>query len=454
MIECSLSHAAESMHATLRGDDAQFRGVSTDSRSIASGELFIALQGPNFDGAKFAAQAADKGAAGIVTQTDISTDLPSIKVDDAHAALGLLAAAWRAAMPATVIGLTGSNGKTTLKELLASCLRPIANTMATAGNLNNDIGLPLMLLRMSKDHQYAVLEMGANHAGEIAYLTKLAVPSIVVINNAGPAHLEGFGSLDGVARAKGEILQGRHRPEIAVLNADDPYFDLWCSMAEDLAIVSFGYSSTATISVDNVQAAADGAQFDLCLPTETVRVNLPLPGAHNVMNACAAAAVAHAAGLSGVQIRAGLQAAHPVDGRLQPLPGMNGIRLFDDSYNANPTSVIAAARYVAAQSGDSWMVLGDMGELGSEEVALHHSVGAEIRAAGVNRLLATGPLSQHTVEAFGEGARWFESVESLIAELQGTAIDAANLLVKGSRYMRMERVIHALRAPASNDGGH
>jgi UDP-N-acetylmuramoyl-tripeptide--D-alanyl-D-alanine ligase len=453
MIERSMSQAAKAMQAELRGADAGFRGVSTDSRALQRGELFIALKGPNFDGATFAADVAAAGAAGIVTQTPISTSLPCIEVADTRIALGQLASNWRAQMPATVIGLTGSNGKTTLKELVASCLRPIASTLATAGNLNNDIGVPLMLLRMSADHRFAVLEMGANHAGEIAYLAKLAVPSIVVINNAGPAHLEGFGSLDGVAHAKGEILQGRQRPETAVLNADDRYFDLWCDMAKDLNIVSFGYSSAATVSVANVRTDAAGARFDLCLPGETVTVSLPLPGAHNVMNACAAAAVAHAAGLDGTQIRAGLEAARPVAGRLRPVAGRDGLRLFDDSYNANPASVVAAAQYVAAQDGESWLVLGDMGELGPDEVALHRSVGEEIRAAGVSRLLATGPLSRHAVEAFGTGGEWFDSVEHLIERLQGSPVAATNVLVKGSRYMRMERVIHALGAPA-DDGGH
>lgn len=454
MIESTLLQAANVLRASLHGADAVFRGVSTDTRSLSSGELFVALQGPSFDGAAFAPQAEEAGAAGIVAQTTVDTSLPCIKVDNTHKALGRLAADWRAQLPATVIGVTGSNGKTTLKELIAACLNPVANTLATQGNLNNDIGLPLMLLRLSAEHRFAVLEMGANHAGEIAYLTSLAMPSIVVISNAGPAHLEGFGSIEGVAHAKGEILQGSPRPATAVLNADDKYFDLWSAMADDLAIVSFGYSKQATVRVLNVRSAASGSGFDLLLPGASIAVELPLPGAHNVMNACAAAAVAHAAGLTPAQIRSGLQSAQPVEGRLRPVAGVRGLRLFDDTYNANPASVVAAAQYVAAQDGTSWMVLGDMGELGADAIEMHRAVGAEIRNAGVARLLATGNLSQHAVEAFGANGAWFDSVESLIAELQATASGAANLLVKGSRSMRMERVVAALRPDSEATGRH
>lgn len=454
MIEGTLMQAANTLQAGLRGADAVFRGVSTDTRSLSSGELFVALQGPNFDGAVFASKAEEAGAAGIVVQTDVATSLPSIKVDNARLALGRLATDWRAQQPATVIGVTGSNGKTTLKELIASCLNPVASTLATQGNLNNDIGLPLMLLRLSGEHRFAVLEMGANHAGEIAYLTSLAMPSIVVISNAGPAHLEGFGSIDGVAHAKGEILQGNPRPATAVLNADDQYFDLWSTMADDLAIVSFGYSDTATVRVLNVQSGANGSTFDLQLPDDSIAIELPLPGAHNVSNACAAAAVAHAAGLTPEQIRLGLQSAQPVEGRLRPVAGVHGLRLFDDTYNANPASVVAAAKYVAAQEGASWMVLGDMGELGADAIAMHRAVGEEIRKAGVARLLATGELSQHAVDAFGNDGAWFNSVENLIAELQASTKGVANVLVKGSRTMRMERVVAALRSDSEAAGRH
>ena len=449
MIESTLLQAATVLQAGLVGDDAAFRGVSTDTRSLSSGELFVALQGPSFDGAAFAAQAEAAGAAGIVAQTDIATSLPRIKVDNSRAALGRLAADWRTQMSATVIGVTGSNGKTTLKELIASCLTPVASTLATQGNLNNDIGLPLMLLRLAGEHRYAVLEMGANHSGEIAYLTSLALPSIVVISNAGPAHLEGFGSLDGVAEAKGEILQGNPRPATAVLNADDRYFDLWSTMAADLAIVSFGYSDNATVRVRNVQSGSSGSTFELQLPDGRIDIRLPLPGVHNVLNACAAAAVACAAGLQPEQIRAGLQAARPVEGRLRALAGVRGLRLFDDTYNANPASVVAAAKYVALQDGSSWMVLGDMGELGADAIDMHRAVGEEIRNAGVARLLATGDLSQHAVEAFGSNGAWFDSVDSLIEELRRSTGSAANVLVKGSRSMRMERVVTALRADAA-----
>lgn len=454
MISSTMLNASGVLAASLVGSDAEFRGVSTDSRALKSGELFVALRGPSFDGATFVPQAAAAGAAGIITESAVETELPWIRVDDTRRALGRLAADWRGQMPATVIGVTGSNGKTTVKELIASCLRPVASTLATAGNLNNDIGLPLMLLRLAPAHRYAVFEMGASHAGEIAYLASLASPAIVVISNAGPAHLEGFGTLDGVARAKGEILQGVPRPATAVLNADDKYFELWASMADDLDVVSFGYSEAATISVGNVESFAGGTAFELRLPAASVAVRLPLPGTHNVLNACAAAAVALAAGLSAEQIQHGLQSVQPVAGRLRPLAGIHGLCLYDDTYNANPTSVVAAARFIAAQDGVSWMVLGDMGELGDDAIGMHRAVGEDIRKAGVARLLATGPLSRYAVEAFGAAGAWFESTDSLIAELNSSVADVANVLVKGSRSMRMERVVAALQAPVAEAAGY
>ncbi len=439
-----MSQAASVMEGRLSGADATFRGVSIDSRSLAGGELFVALKGPNFDGADYLPQAAAAGAAGAVTEAAPDAALPCIVVEDSRAALGRLARDWRKRMPATVIAVTGSNGKTTCKELLASCLSATAATLATEGNLNNDLGLPLMLTRMAAEHRYAVLEMGANHAGEIAYLTSLAEPAIVLISNAGPAHLEGFGSLDGVARAKGEILQGAVRPTHAVLNADDVYFPLWRGFASDLEIISFGYAEHADVRLANVEETGSGTTFELALPDATVRVRLPLSGLHNAANAAAAAAAAHAVGLGAAQIREGLQAARPLAGRLRPLSGIRGSRLFDDSYNANPASVIAAAHFVAAQPGRSYLVLGDMGELGDDAAALHREVGKEIHGAGVTRLFALGPLSKHAVEAFGAGADWFASAEDLLAALEPSLAAGTNVLVKGSRSMRMERLAQAL----------
>jgi UDP-N-acetylmuramoyl-tripeptide--D-alanyl-D-alanine ligase len=432
------------MHGTLHGEDATFRGVSTDTRSLKPGQLFVALQGPNFDGTAFLDQALRQDAAGAVVSREADTELPTIVVGDTLKALGELAAGWRQKMPATIIGITGSNGKTTLKELLASCLSLSADTLATHGNLNNEIGVPLMLLRMSEQHRYAVIEMGANHHGEIAYLTSLASPSIVAITNAAPAHLEGFGSVEGVSRAKGEILAATKRPDYAVLNVDDDYFGYWKSLVEDVRLISFGLSANADVRASHIVTTDEGSEFTLHTPASQVDVRLSLAGKHNVQNACAAAAIASALGIEIEQIRRGLEAVVPVGGRLQSVTSGTGAVLFDDSYNANPVSVQAAAEFLAAQNGRSWLVLGDMAELGGDAELLHAHTGWIIREAGVDCLLATGPLSRKAVESFGKGGRWFETIDELAETLLASVGEGDVVLVKGSRSMGMERVVDAL----------
>lgn len=453
MIQSTLAHAAESMHGTLHGSDTRFHGVSTDTRTLSSGELFVALQGPNFDGAAFLKQAAERQAAAAVVAEPVETGIPSITVDDTRLALGRLAAGWRRQMPATVVGITGSNGKTTLKELIASCLSQSDKTLATHGNLNNDIGMPLMLLKLSDEHRYAVIEMGANHAGEIAYLSSLAVPAVVAITNAGPAHLEGFGSVDGVAKAKGEILEGETRPRCAILNADDAYFGYWKSLVQDVQLLSFGLTEDASVNAADIAASDAGSRFRLHMPAGEMAIELPLQGVHNVRNACAAAAVACALDLSPEQIKCGLESVAPVTARLRPLAGLRGARVFDDSYNANPSSVIAAAEFLATQNGESVLVLADMGELGAQSAKLHRSVGEAAKAAGIGCLLATGELSRHTVDAFGDGAAWYESVDDIIDVLRERLSPGQNVLVKGSRAMRMGRVVRAVQPSADEAGG-
>ena len=448
MITSTLSQAAQLMHGELRGADASFRGVSTDTRTLEAGQLFVALQGPNFDGAAFVEQAANKEAAGAVVQRDVETTLPTIVVGDSLKALGMLGEGWRQQMPATVVGITGSNGKTTLKTLLASCLSQSGETLATHGNLNNEIGVPLMLLRMSESHRYAVIEMGANHHGEIAYLVSLASPSVVAITNAGPAHLEGFGSIKGVSRAKGEILSCSRRPDLAVLNADDDYFDYWKSLVDDAGLLSFGLQETADFYASDVALTDAGSGFILHTPDGETDIRLGLAGRHNVLNACAAAAIAAGLGLDIGQIRSGLEAVSPVGGRLQPVASVTGAVLFDDSYNANPVSVEAAAEFLAAQAGRSWFVLGDMAELGEDAVCLHSETGSAIRRAGVDRLVATGPLSWHAVESFGEAGQWFVDIDELAGSLVRSIGAGDVVLVKGSRSMGMEQVVHALTGGA------
>jgi len=446
----TLAAAAESMNGTLHGSDHKFDGVSTDTRTLRRGELFVALQGPNFDGRDYVVQARDKGAVGAVVdglvEDEIAQSLAQVVVSDAKRALGQLGAAWRNQTAATVIGVTGSNGKTTLKEMTARCLANAAPTIATQGNLNNDIGMPLMLTRIDKTHRFAVLEMGANHASEIAYLTALARPEIVVITNAAAAHLEGFGSIDGVARAKGEILDGEVRPKIAILNADDRYFEYWASLVEDIQLISFGIDEAADVHADNIVTDADQSTFALHVPGSEIDIKLPLAGRHNVRNACAAAAVAIAVGVDVVDIKTALESMQPVAGRLQRLAGINGATIFDDSYNANPLSVVAAAEFLATVQGDNWLILGDMAELGGEAPRLHREVGEEAARAGIERLFATGGLSRNTVDGFGQGATWFPSAE-VLSEAVAAEINAnTNVLVKGSRSSRMERVVDVLRA--------
>lgn len=455
MMVGTLAQAAETMHGELIGADASFSGVSTDTRTLQAGELFVALHGPNFDGRDFLAAAAQKRAAAAVVTGSVRTALPNISVPDTRVAIGQLAAAWRRRMPARVVGLTGSNGKTTLKEMLASCLSRVSNTLATEGNLNNEIGVPLMLLRLSAEHEYAVLEMGANHAGEIAYLTNLVAPQVVAITNAAAAHLEGFGTIDAVAKAKGEILSGPIRPDFAILNADDAYFDLWRSLARGVSVLSFGVNNAADIHATGVRTTASGVEFKLTLPAGPIDVALPLAGSHNVSNAAAAAAIATALGVKPALIREGLNAVAPVAGRLRRLAAIAGATLFDDSYNANPASVIAAAEFLATQPGESWLVLGDMAELGDGAAELHAAVGTAARDAGITRLFATGELSRRTADAFGQTAQWFDSMDTLIRELKQSLIECAdaNVLVKGSRSMRMERVVAEISAtPPAGQG--
>ena len=441
----SLSAAANSMGGVLNGEDRNFAGISTDTRTLRDGELFFALRGPNFDGSDYVQTAAENGAAAAVVARRLVADIPQIEVDDTRVALGRFAASWRRQFDVTVIAITGSNGKTSTKELIRACLVPQAPTLATHGNLNNEIGVPLMLARIASEHRFAVFELGANHAGEIAYLTALARPDVVVITNAAEAHLEGFGSVEGVARAKGEILQNDERSGVAVLNADDPYFDYWASLIQDARMISFGLGASADVRATGIDTGIEYSQFQLHFPGEQVAVRLPLPGIHNVRNACGAAAVAHALGIDSAQIKIALEAVSPISGRLQPMRGTNGCTLFDDSYNANPLSVAAAAEFLAQLSGENWLVLGDMKELGDDAANLHREVGEKARASGIDRLFALGSLSSNAVEGFGQHGSWYGSVDALLDELTRSLNDSTHVLVKGSRSMHMELVVDALR---------
>ncbi len=439
----TLASLAEQIGARFHGDDAPFRGVGTDSRTLRSGELFIALRGPSFDGHDFIGQVLSKGAGAVMVDRQMQLPLPMLEVDDTRKGLGRLAAVWRSRFPIPLVAVTGSNGKTTVKEMLASILARRGAVLATRGNLNNDIGVPLTLLRLGEHHRAAVVELGANHPGEIAWLTGLVRPDVAVITNAGAAHLEGFGSLEGVARAKGEILEGLGSAGWAVINADDSYASLWRKMNRTRSVMSFGLERPSDVSGE--WSGGSGATgLLLKTPLGDCELELPLAGRHNVMNALAATAAALAMGIELDAVRAGLEGIEPVPGRMQRKRGIAGVQLIDDSYNANPDSLGAALKVLAEAPGTRCLVLGDMGELGSEAFRLHSRIGELARSEGVDRLYATGELSSAAVAAFGEGGYHFSSREQLIATLRRELAGEMTVLIKGSRSMQMEKVVVAL----------
>lgn len=445
----SLSEAADALGLVWRAPQLAFTTVSTDSRHLASGALFVALTGEHFDGHDFIRAAREHGASAAVVNRRVQDPLPQLCVPDTRLALGQLAAARRSAFTQPLIALTGSNGKTTLKEMIAAILRRSAPILATRGNLNNDIGVPLTLLGLQAHHRYAVIEMGANHPQEIAYLTSLARPDVAIINNAGPCHLEGFGDLDGVARSKGEIFQGLSADGVAIINADDPYAPLWREMNRGRRIVDFALEQPAAVT----GTLLGGSRFRLHTEQGAVEIGLQLTGAHNVRNALAAAAATLSVGATLEQVRDGLESLPAVSGRMQRLAGKHGATIIHDAYNANPASLAAALHTLAAEGGRNWLVLGDMRELGANANLLHAQSGEQARQAGFERLFALGEHSQAAVAAFGAGAQHFSSAEDLHSALEQELQNAGALLplvlIKGSRGMRMERIVTALAAPES-----
>ncbi|MGB5621230.1 MAG: UDP-N-acetylmuramoyl-tripeptide--D-alanyl-D-alanine ligase [Gammaproteobacteria bacterium] len=450
MINGRLQQLATLLRAELTGDDGAFLGVSTDTRKLEAGQLFVALRGPRFDGHKFLGEAADRGAAAALVSTASEVAIPQVRVPDTLRALAELAADWRRRFDIPVIGITGSYGKTTVKEILASILSRRGPLLVTKGNLNNEIGVPLTLFGLAGNHQSAVIEMGANHAGEIARLCAIAAPQVSLVTTAGACHLEGFGSLEGVARAKGEIFEALPADGIAVINADDSYAALWRQLAAGRQVVTFGLGPGSEFTARNVrQTGAGEISFVLVTPAGEADVRLGLAGRHNVMNALAAAAAAAQIGAGLEHMVDGFGAVAPVSGRMQLLRSCAGGRLIDDSYNASPRAVRAAIEYLCELPGRAWAVLGDMGELGDEGPRLHAEVGRYAREAGVERLFAIGRLSEETVAAFGAGAQLFHDAASLGAAVREGLGPDVNVLVKGSRMMRMERVVEALAESAA-----
>jgi UDP-N-acetylmuramoyl-tripeptide--D-alanyl-D-alanine ligase len=449
----TLAEFAKSCGGTLNGADRAYTGVSTDTRTLAAGELFVALRGPRFNANDFVTAAANAGAAGAVVDTPVSSPLAQIVVADTQAALSSSAAAWRAQFSMPIVGVAGSNGKTTVKEMTAAILERAGTTLATRGNLNNHIGVPLTLHRLDAAQRFAVVEIGANRAGEVADLVKLARPSVGLITNAGAEHLEGFGSLEGVARAEGEMVAGLDPSATAVINADDEFATLWRGMARG-KVSTFGVENAADFAARDIHTVIDGSgfvtRFELRAPGGMVPVELHLAGGHNVLNALCAAAAATAAGASLDDVRLGLATMRPVPGRLQFKTAPSGAWIVDDSYNANPSSMKAGIEVLASVDARRWLVMGDMGELGDFAAESHESIGRFARDHRVDRLFATGKLSALAVEAFGQGGEWFADTDSLARAVNSELTREVCVLVKGSRSSRLERVVETLVGPGSS----
>ncbi|MCD5993338.1 UDP-N-acetylmuramoyl-tripeptide--D-alanyl-D-alanine ligase [Pseudomonas sp. CDFA 602] len=435
------------LDARLVGEDCSFDHVSTDSRAIKPGQLFVALTGPRFDGHEYLEQVAAKGAVGALVEREVEgCVLPQLVVLDARKALAQLGAMNRNAfVDRPVAAVTGSSGKTTVKEMLASILRTRGPVLATRGNLNNELGVPLTLLELTPEYTSAVIELGASRVGEIAFTVSLAKPHVVMITNAGTAHVGEFGGPDKIVQAKGEIIEGLDENGIAVLNLDDKAFPVWNKRAGSRKVLSFSLSNpSADLHASELNVDARGCPgFTLNSPLGAAPVQLNLLGAHNVTNALTAAAAAYALGVSLDGIVSGLNNVQPVKGRTVSQIASNGMRVIDDTYNANPSSINAAVDILAGFPGRTVLVLGDIGELGEWAEQGHHDVGA-YAAGKVSALYAVGPLMTHAVSAFGKDAHHFASQAELIAALGAEQDPHTTLLIKGSRSAAMENVVAAL----------
>ncbi len=450
-----LSTCAAIVQGKLIGKDVAITGVSIDTRVIKADQLYVAIKGHNFDGNDFVGQAEKAGAIAAIVHAgaSVSSALPHIVVGDTRLALARLAGAWRLSLsenekPLSVVGVTGSNGKTTVKEMVAAILAFKDTVLFTQGNLNNDIGVPLTLFRLTEQDRYAVIEMGANHIGEIAYTSHYANADVVIITNAGAAHLEGFGSLSGVAKAKGEIIETLGDKGVAVLNKEDVYFDYWKAVAGNRKVISFGLGADADVTAKVIEMGINNnsfiSAFNLVTAQGTVEVNLKLAGQHNVLNALAATAATLALGIELEQVKAGLESINPVVGRMQPLVGCLGNIIIDDTYNANADSLEAGLEVLNQLKGRHWLVFGAFSELGAQSAKIHQEIAEVIKSSGVTRIFAVGADARNTVQAFGLGATFYEKQEDLIAELKQELRGDEVILIKGSRAQHMENVAAAL----------
>jgi UDP-N-acetylmuramoyl-tripeptide--D-alanyl-D-alanine ligase len=442
----TLSELKTPLGAEMLGVDCEFTGVSTDSRAVQPGELFVALRGERFDGHTYLSQVESEGASAALVSASVSTTFPQLLVDDTQRALGLMGAYNRQLYSGPLVAITGSSGKTTVKNMVHAVLSRRGETLSTLGNFNNEIGVPLTLLRLKPGVEFAVVEMGAARAGDIEWLCELARPTVALLLNAMPAHLEGFGSVEGVATAKGEIFDRLGEGDVAVVNADQPWAKQWRKRAGSAAVLDFGLEQPAAISARDIHSRGmEGVSFTVSTPVGEMAMRLMLPGVHNVANALAAVAVGIACEVPLTEIRDGLESLEPVAGRLRTMNSSQGAMVIDDCYNANPGSVRAAIDMLAACSGSRTLVLGAMRELGNSSSDLHREVGEYASSVGINELWGVGPELKVCVEAFGAGGRYYEDRAALILDVTGHFGQGDTILVKGSRSAGMEQVLHALQ---------
>lgn len=450
----SLSTVAMWTRGRRIGDDAEVTGVAIDTRRVRPGDLFVAIKGEQVDGHDFLADAAARGAVAALVTRQLDSDLPQVLVDNAELALGDLASAARARHNARVIGITGSNGKTTVKTLVAAILSRHGRTHVSSGNYNNELGLPLSLLEMPEDTEYAVFEMGAGKPGDIEYLAAIARPDIGLVTLIAPAHLERMGSIEGIAETKGALYQALPSDGVAIINADDAFASFFGGLAGTRRVLRFGLDNPADIGADIIEQRVEGSHFVLSTPAGDAEVLLPLPGRHNIANALAATAVALALDVPLKTIVAGLESAVGVTGRLRRQVTEGGWTIIDDSYNANPSSMAAAIDTLMLATGEHWLVLGDMAELGDGASDMHAQLGELARQRGVDRLFAVGSLGAATVQSFGAHGAHFDDQDALIAVLKSQLHAGVTCLIKGSRSARMEHVVNALARTETDTDQH
>ncbi|MFV2061372.1 MAG: UDP-N-acetylmuramoyl-tripeptide--D-alanyl-D-alanine ligase [Gammaproteobacteria bacterium] len=441
--DMKLSEVVSSLKSKPVENDLPLHGVSIDSRTTSPGDLFVAISGDNFNGHDFIDKAVSKGALAAVIEKKVKTDIPTLTVNDSRLALGDIAYHWRKKFNYPVIAITGSNGKTTVKEMISSVCSQQGNVLATLGNLNNEIGVPLTLLQLTSEYKYGVIEMGANHVGEIEHLSNIATPDIAVITNVGDAHLGEFGSIDNIAKAKSEILSGLSSSGIAILNANDKYYSYWKELC-DVKTISFGVNNENADIFAVVNKVSPNNDIRIVTPLGEFDVRLKLPGIHNVANALAATAAAIACDIPLYSIPKGLEKVNAIAGRLEIKKGVYGCRIIDDTYNANPTSLKAAINVLKGFPGKHFCALGDMGELGANAVELHGKTGELLKNAGIDKLFTIGELANESSKVFGENAFNFKEFDSMSSSIKAEVDNESTLLIKGSRYMHMEKLVNKL----------